>query len=106
MPHIIDEFRSVQKFDAIIFDHRMREHVTRNPIHLQRRLFAGRAGSDFDVEEFSLPHRGDSGMSQAVERAPDGLALRVEHGGLEGNENASLHYLTLLDLTEVPLRAM
>src|SRR5258705_816106 len=105
MPHIIGEFRSVQKFDAIIFDYRIREHVARDPIHLLGRLFARSAGSVLDVEEFSLPHSGDGGMSQAVERAPNGLALRVEHGGLEGNVDASLHYPTLLDLTDLPLLA-
>ena len=37
-----------------------------------------------------------------VERAANGLALRIEHGGLEGNEYASLHTLTLLDLCSRP----
>jgi len=61
-------------------------------------LLARSAGSDFDVEEFSLPHGGDAGMSQAVERAANGLALRIEHGRLEGNVYASLHVTTLQDL--------
>ena len=41
----------------------------------------------FDVEDLALPHPANPGKAEASQGAFNGLALRIEHAGLEGNGN-------------------
>ena len=44
-----------------------------------------------DIEELALAHCGDAVVAQPVERRAHGLALRIQHRGLEGNKDACFH---------------
>jgi len=44
-----------------------------------------------DIEKLALADVRYGGIAQAVQRGADGLALRVEDGGLERNEDTRFH---------------
>src|SRR5262245_60779765 len=72
--------RSIQNFYAILFDHGVRQNLVSDGFQVLRRLLAGDAIGDCDVEELALADRVDCGIAQTVQRGADGLALWVQHG--------------------------
>src|SRR3954470_21796516 len=80
---------SVQELDAKLFDYRVGEHVPGNRVDIVFSLLACDVVVDVDFEELALAHACDGRITEPVERRADGLALRVEHGGLQGHEDAS-----------------
>src|SRR2546423_10244384 len=53
--------------------------------------FAGIALGKVKIDDFALADFADLLESQPVQRMPDGLALRIEHAILQGDENAGFH---------------
>ena len=49
------------------------------------------AALDFDVEHLALAHAGDPGQPERAQRAFDGLALRVENAGFQGDGDTGFH---------------
>ena len=46
---------------------------------------------ELDVEHLALAHAREAVDGQALERALDRLALRIEHAGLQGHDHARFH---------------
>ena len=44
-----------------------------------------------DRVRLALAHAGDFGITETIERGADGLALRIEDGGFEGDVDAGFH---------------
>src|SRR5436305_519233 len=55
--------------------------------------FPGIALGKVKIDDFALADFADLLESQPVQRMPDGLALRIEHAILQGDENAGFHNL-------------
>ena len=81
----------IDELDAIVFDHRIREHIARDRLDLRLRRCAVRLRLDGDVEVFTLADCGDNRMSMRVQCGADRLPLRIEHRRLERHEDASFH---------------
>src|ERR1700722_9928312 len=64
----------------------MRDNFDILPRLLPRDSFGER-----DVEALSLPDGGDGLVAEPVQGRADGLPLRVQYRGFEGNEDASFH---------------
>src|SRR4051794_21726453 len=79
--------RVLQALDAEILDDRVGEKLA---AHLLDRGVLGAVG---EVEFDQLPRADivDAGKTEALERVVDGLALGVEHTGLQGDEHARFH---------------
>lgn len=80
------------KMKPKLFDHRIGEHVARDSLYL------GMGGGSIDVvgqakyEIFSLSHIFDSLIAHLVQRAVNGLTLRVENRLLQRDIDMSLHF--------------
>src|SRR5579859_1783397 len=83
--------RLAQQFDAIFLDNRIREDVVGDGFEILKRLLASDGVVERDLEILALTNAGNSRETQAVQSGADGLALRVEHRGLEGDEDACFH---------------
>src|ERR1035438_6239674 len=81
---------------AILFNHRVRQHLMRDRFHIFLRLLPGHTVRDGDVEELALAHVGDGGVPQSRQRGADGLALRIEHGGFQRDIYASFHETSII----------
>jgi hypothetical protein len=89
--------RLIQKFDPILFDHRIGEDVAGDGVDVFLGLLAGCACIERDLEVFALAHAGDAAIAEARERGLDGLALGVEDGGFQRDVDASFHgYKTIV----------
>src|SRR5262245_18468389 len=82
--------RSGFDLDMIILDHGVREKfLSRLP---ERGLGAGAVVAvKLDIEHLALAHAGDAADAQRLQRALDGLALRIEDARLERHGDARLH---------------
>src|SRR3979411_328436 len=67
-----------QKLNPVILDYRVRQQLVGSV--LQRRFGPGLVRARyFDVEHFALAHTGDAIHAERLQRAFDGLALRINH---------------------------
>lgn len=55
------------------------------------RLVARDTVSNHDIEAFALADISDFAVAQTVQRRANGLALGIEYGGLEENEDSCFH---------------
>src|SRR6185437_11911214 len=84
------------QLDRVVFDHRVGEELLAHRGEVQARV--GRLGiAQLDVEHLALADTLDGVEAEALERAGDGLALRVKHTGFEGDGNSGSHKSLLLD---------
>src|SRR4051812_48827650 len=82
--------RLSQDFDPVILDHRIGEKLFAGG--LERRLGPGAIlAADLDVEHLALSHTADALDAERLQRALDGLALRIEHAGFERYGDAGFH---------------
>ena len=84
-------YRSVEELDAEILDDGVGKNVARDGLDVLVGLLPRDAVGERDIEELALPHGRDGGIAETVERRANGLALRVQHSGLQRNEDASFH---------------
>src|SRR6202522_1270734 len=79
-----------QNLDAVILDHRVgQEFVGRR---FQRGFGFGLVGArQFDIEHLALADAGDAIDAERLQRAFDGLALRIEDAGLQRNGDTCFH---------------
>src|SRR4051794_17626740 len=85
------EYRLVEELDAEVLYYRIGEDVARDRFDVLLRLLPSDPVGERDIEELALPHGCDCRVAETVERRADGLALRVQHSGLQRNEDASFH---------------
>ena len=73
------------------FNHRIGEHVFGDSLHLGLCGVFVQAAIQVQFKEFALAHRPYAFITHFFKRAVNGLALRIEDGGLEHNCDVSLH---------------
>lgn len=81
----------VGEFDGVFFDDGIGEDVVGESLDILLRLVARDAVGDRDVEAFALTDIRDIAIAQTVQRGANRLALRIEYGGLEENEDSCFH---------------
>src|SRR5580692_2068615 len=84
------EGKLTQNFNPVILDHGVGEKFVGGVFQRRLCLRLVRA-SELDVEDLALTDAGDAIDAERFQRAFDGLALRVENAGLEGDGNARFH---------------
>ena len=83
-------------FDAVFFDDGVGQDFVSDGLDLLAGLLPGGAGSEGDIEKFTLPDVGYRGITEVVKLGADGGSLRVQDRGLEGDKHASFHEETRL----------
>ena len=79
--------RRLQPLDPEILDHRVGEQLA---AHLLDVAVAGAVGQ-VELDQLAGADVIDAGKAEPLERMVDGLALRIEHAGLQGDEDARFH---------------
>src|ERR1700761_282902 len=74
-------------FDAVILDHRVGEQLA---AHLVDLGVAGAIGQ-VQLDDLADAHVLHAAEAEPGQRMMHGLALRIEHAGLEGDDNAGFH---------------
>src|ERR1039458_6371506 len=85
------EIRSIQNFDAVVFDDGIGEDFLGDGLDILTGLFGRDGGGDGDLEVLALTHILNAWITEALERGADRLTLRVQDGGLQRNKNAGSH---------------
>src|SRR4051794_17654046 len=81
---------SASDLDAVILDDGVREQLVASG--LQSLLGTGLVRTrQLDVEHLALPHALDASDAERLQRPLDGLALRIEDAGLQGDGDARFH---------------
>ena len=77
-------------FDGVIFNHGIGQQLLAHAVELRTRgsLVGSLKGH---IKDLALTHRADIAETEAGQSAFDGLPLRIEHTGLEGDNDTSLH---------------
>ena len=81
---------SVQNFEPEFLDHGVRQHVLGNALDFRLGLVEIQALQRKD-KKFPLAHFLHAGMPQRSERSLNGLALRIENGGLQHHPDVCFH---------------
>src|SRR6185437_9622495 len=81
----------LQTLDPEILDHRVGEQLAAHVLDVR---IARRVGK-IELDELARPHIVDARKPQPLQRMVDGLALRVEDTGLEGDEDSRFHGLPM-----------
>src|SRR6185437_5324524 len=74
----------LEPLDPEILDHRVGEQLAAHVLDLG--IFG--AVGKIELDQLARPHVVDSGKAQALQRMVDGLALRIEDAGFEGDEDS------------------
>ncbi len=78
------------QLDLVFLDHGVGEQLLAHLLEARPRLGFLALGQ-FEIDDLALAHFADCGEAEPVQRMADGLALRVEHAILQGDENARFH---------------
>src|SRR5215210_8669660 len=89
----------LQALDAEILDHCVREQFA---AHLLDVAIAGAVG-EVELDQLAGADVIDPAKAEPFERVVDGLALRVEYAGLEGDEDSRFHGIRLRNGSSAPL---
>ena len=74
-----------------LFDDRVGEHLSRNPLNFGFRCFAGQCAVEVQDEIFALADVFYALVLHLLECAVDGLSLRIEDSALQRNVDIGLH---------------
>src|SRR5664279_5027095 len=81
----------IEDLDAILLDNRVGQYLMRNRFDVFQRLLSRDPFGEGNIEGLALADVRDRPVAQPVKRRADRLPLRIQHGGLKGNQYASFH---------------
>src|SRR3990167_4288522 len=84
---------SGQHVDPVAFDDRVREQFLAHFLHALFSVGLGQTVLELELDDLADAGCFDLAIAHTGQRISDGLALRVQDAGLQGNVNDGLHYL-------------
>src|SRR5262249_52079672 len=78
--------------NLVIFNHRIGEHLVGHAAQALFEIGGARFGLvDLELDELAHAHAAHAAKTERRERAPQGVALRVEHFAFQSNVDGRLH---------------
>src|SRR5947209_13793191 len=91
MPHMGNSEYLLCERAAKLLDHRIGEHVARNALYFALRLFTAQTAIESEFEIFSLADLFQTFIAHFLQRAVNGLALRIQDRFFERNVDVGFH---------------